>query len=95
MGSPFDSAQLLWVSSKNISSVISEILENVTVFARRRRRRRQGYDNISMFSSKTAELKCLNSATSKYGKAWKWEINLFIIMQLLLYYLFHFSISFN
>ena len=41
-------------------SVITEILENVKVFARRRRRRRrwrrQGYDNTSTLSSKTAEL---------------------------------------
>ena len=29
----------------------------MSVFARRRRRRRQGYDNTSKFSSKTAELK--------------------------------------
>ena len=57
MGSPFDSEQLLLVSSK-LSSVITEILENVKVFARRRRRReqRQGNDNTSTFSSKTAEL---------------------------------------
>ena len=39
MGSPFDSEQLFWVSS--ISAVITEILENVIVFARRRRRRRR------------------------------------------------------
>ena len=40
------------------SKVITEIFENVKVFARRRRRRRrQGYDNTSTFSSKTAELK--------------------------------------
>ena len=38
--------------------VITEILENVKVFAWRRRRR-QGYDNTSTFSSKTAKLKML------------------------------------
>ena len=58
---------LVWVSllienncsefQVNIFS-ITEIFENVKVFARRRRRRRrQGYDNTSTFSSKTAELK--------------------------------------
>ena len=36
---------------------MTEILQNVQVFARRRRRRRQSYDNTSSFSSKTAELK--------------------------------------
>ena len=55
MDSPFDSEQLLWVSIIILSKI--EILENVKVFARRRRRRRQGYYNISTFSSKTAELK--------------------------------------
>ena len=37
---------------------MTEILQNVQVFARRRRRRRrrQSYDNTSSFSSKTAEL---------------------------------------
>ena len=41
---------------------MTEILENVKVFARqrRRRRRRQGYDSTSTFSSKTAELKILS-----------------------------------
>ena len=38
MGSPFDSKQLLWISS----SVMTEILESVKVFARRCRH--QGYD---------------------------------------------------
>ena len=42
---------------------MTEILENVKVFAQRRGRRRcrrerqQGYDNTSMFSSKTVKLK--------------------------------------
>ena len=36
---------------------MTEILQNVQVFAPRRRRRRQSYDNTSLFSSKTAELK--------------------------------------
>ena len=36
---------------------MAEILQNVQVFARRRLRRRQSYDNTSSFSSKTAELK--------------------------------------
>ena len=36
---------------------MTEILQNVQVFARRRRRRRQSYDNTSSFSSKTAKLK--------------------------------------
>ena len=36
---------------------MTEILQNVQVFARRRLRRRQSYDNTSSFSSKTAELK--------------------------------------
>ena len=39
---------------------MTEILQNVQVFApprRRRRRRRQSYDNTSTFSLKTAELK--------------------------------------
>ena len=40
-----------------MSSVVTEILENVKVFAQCRRRRRQGYDTTSTFSSKTAELK--------------------------------------
>ena len=41
---------------------MTEILQNVQVFARRqrRRRRRQSYDNTSSFSSKTAELKIGN-----------------------------------
>ena len=42
---------------------MTEILQNVQVFARRRRRRRrrrrQSYDNTSSFSSKTAELKMI------------------------------------
>ena len=38
---------------------MTEVLQNVQVFARRRRRcrRRQSYDNTSSFSSKTVELK--------------------------------------
>ena len=49
MGSPFDSEQLLCMSYKQISSVITEILGNVKVFARR-----QGYGNTSTFSLKIA-----------------------------------------
>ena len=44
---------------------MTEILENVKVFARRRRRRRrQDYGNSSTFSSKTAELETLQKYTS-------------------------------
>ena len=35
---------------------MTEILQNVQVFAPPRRRRHQSYDNTSSFSSKTAEL---------------------------------------
>ena len=49
---------LLSVNNYSEFQVLTEILENVEVFARRRRcRRRWGYDNISTFSSKIAELK--------------------------------------
>ena len=36
---------------------MTEILENVKLFAQQQRRQQQGYDNTSTFSSKTAKLK--------------------------------------
>ena len=56
MSSPFHNEQPVRVSSKYLQ-VMTEILQNVQVFARRGLRRRQSYDNTSSFSSKTAELK--------------------------------------
>ena len=47
MGSSFDSVRTTVLSFKYISSLITEILENVKVFARRRHR--QGYDNTDIF----------------------------------------------
>ena len=89
MGSPFDSEQLLWVSSRYLHSVITEILENVKVFAlcqrgNRRHRRcrhrwRQGYDNTSTFSSKIAKLKIHFEITGR-KEALVWYILILLLI---------------
>ena len=55
---------------------MTEILQNVQVFARRRRRRRrrQSYDNTSSFSSKTAELKIMYTPVNSSFTIQKWGL---------------------